>query len=113
MNAGQAENCVLLPGGPGSIKARLVEAIGKSLGQAPPYIASQEDMHICMLVDTAIVMYVKKYVVRANPDQVDRQDQTEVFLMSDRTWKLKLRECRLDRVRCDTGLRPQPVLAEV
>ncbi len=85
-----ADDCVLLPGRQGWIKARLVEAISKSQGQAPPYIASQEDMHVYMLGDTAIVMYVKKYVVRANPDQVDRQDQTEVFLRSDGTWKLKI-----------------------
>jgi ketosteroid isomerase-like protein len=85
-----ADDCVLLPAGPGWIKAKLVAAIRESQGQAPPYIASQEDMHIYMLGDTAIVMYVKKYVVRANPDQVDRQDQTEVFLRSDGTWKLKI-----------------------
>jgi ketosteroid isomerase-like protein len=85
-----ADDCVLLPGRPGWTKAGLVESIRKSQGQAPPYIASQEDMHIYMLGDTAIVMYVKKYVVRANPDQVDRQDQTEVFLRSDGTWKLKI-----------------------
>src|SRR5580692_10624817 len=33
--------------------------------------------------------------------------------MSDGTWKPKLRECGLDRVRCHIGLRPQPVRAEV
>jgi ketosteroid isomerase-like protein len=85
-----ADDCVLLPAGPGWIKARLVEAIRESQGQTPPYIASHEDMHVYMLGDTAIVMYVKKYVVRANPNQVDRQDQTEVFLRSDGTWKVKI-----------------------
>ena len=85
-----ADDCVILPGGPGWTKARLVEAIRKSQGQAPPYTASQEDMHIYMLGDTAIVMYVKKYEVRANSDQVDRQDLTEFFVRSAGTWKLKI-----------------------
>ena len=85
-----ADECVLLSAGAGLDKSRLVKGIRESHGQAPPYIASQEDVHVYMLGDTAIVMYVKKYVVRANPDQVDRQDQTEVFVRSDGTWKLKI-----------------------
>jgi hypothetical protein len=47
-------------------------------------------MHVYMLGDTAIAMYVKKYVVRENPNQVDRWDQTEVFVSSAGTWKLKI-----------------------
>jgi hypothetical protein len=35
-------------------------------------------------------MYVKKYVIKDNPDQVDRQDQTDVFVRSAGTWKLKI-----------------------
>lgn len=85
-----ADDCVILPAGPAFTKARLVEGIRKSQGQAPPYVASQEDMHVYMVGDTAIAMYVKKYMVRANPDRVDRQDLTEVFLRSDGAWKLKI-----------------------
>jgi hypothetical protein len=59
-------------------------------GQAPPYIASEEDMHVYMLGDAAIAMYVKEYAVRASPNQVDRQDLTDVFVRSAGTWKLKI-----------------------
>jgi hypothetical protein len=66
-----AEDCLMLPAGPGLTKAKLVEGVYKSQGQAPPYIASEEDMHVYMLGDTAIAMYAKEYAVRANPNQVD------------------------------------------
>ena len=85
-----ADDWISVGGRTGWTKARLVPAISQAQGQAPPYIASQEDMHVYMLGDTAIVMYVKKYVVRASPDQVDSQDATEVFLRSNGTWKLKI-----------------------
>lgn len=85
-----ADDCVLLAGGAGWTKATLVEAISKSQGLAPPYVASQEDMHVYVLGDTAIAMYVKKYVVRANPGHIDLQDQTQVFVRSAGTWKLKI-----------------------
>ena len=85
-----ADDCVMLPAGPDLIKAKLVGGVYKSQGQAPPYIASEEDMHVYMLGDTAIAMYVKEYAVRANPNQVDRQDLTDVFVRSAGTWKLKI-----------------------
>jgi hypothetical protein len=85
-----ADDCLNLPAGPGLTKAKLVEGVRKSQGQAPPYIASEEDMHVYMLGDTAIAMYVKEYAVRANPNQVDRQDLTDVFVRSAGTWKLKI-----------------------
>jgi hypothetical protein len=47
-------------------------------------------MHIYMLGDTAIAMYVKKYVVRENPSRLDRWDQTDVFVKGAGTWKLKI-----------------------
>jgi len=85
-----ADDCVN-PSVPGWTKAKLVEGIRHDYhGQAPPYIASQEDMHVYILGDTAIAMYVKKYVVRENPDQVDLWDQTDVFVRSAGSWKLKL-----------------------
>ena len=80
----------MLPAGPAFTKAKLVEGVHKSKGQAPPYIPSEEDMHVYMLGDTAIAMYVKEYAVRANPNQVDRQDLTDVFVRSAGTWKLKI-----------------------
>jgi len=85
-----ANDCVLWPAGPDLTKAKLVEGIRKSQGQAPPYHAKDEDMHVYILGDTAVAMYVKEYAVRANPNQVDRQDLTDVFVRSDRTWKLKI-----------------------
>jgi hypothetical protein len=85
-----ADDCLMLPAGPDLTKAKLVDGVRKSQGQAPPYVASAEDMHIYMLGDTAIAMYVKEYAVRANPDQVDRQDLTDVFVRSAGTWKLKI-----------------------
>jgi len=85
-----SDDCIN-PSDPDWTKAKLVEGIKNDYrGQAPPYIASAEDMHVYMLGDTAVVMYVKKYVVREDPNHVDRQDQTEVFLRSDGTWKLKI-----------------------
>ncbi|PYX68060.1 MAG: hypothetical protein DMG78_26245 [Acidobacteria bacterium] len=85
-----ADDCLNLPAGPDFTKAKLVEGVHKSQGQAPPYIATEEDMHVYMLGDTAIAMYVKEYAVRANPNQVDRQGLTDVFVRSAGTWKLKI-----------------------
>ena len=67
-----ADDCLNLPAGPDLTKAKLVEGVRKAQGQAPPYIAREEDMHVYMLGDTAIAIYVKEYAVRANPNQVDR-----------------------------------------
>jgi hypothetical protein len=85
-----ADDCASPSGRPGWTKAGLIQAIREYQGQAPPYIASEEDMHVYIMGDTAIAMYVKKYAVRANPDQVDRQDQTDVFVKNAGTWKLKV-----------------------
>jgi len=85
-----ADDCLMLPAGPDFTKAKLVEGVHKSQGQAPPYTASEEDIHVYMLGDTAIAMYVKEYAVRANPNEVDRQDLTDVFVRSAGTWKLKI-----------------------
>jgi hypothetical protein len=85
-----ADDCASPSGRSGWTKASLVAAIRDYKGQAPPYIATQEDMHVYILGETAIAMYVKKYVVRDNPDQVDRQDQTDVFVRGAGTWKLKI-----------------------
>ena len=82
-----ADDCLNLPAGPDLTKANLVEGVRKSQGQAPPYIAREQDMHVYMLGDTAVAMYVKEYAVRASPDQVDRQDLTDVFVRSAGTWK--------------------------
>jgi ketosteroid isomerase-like protein len=85
-----ADDCLMLPAGPDLTKAKLVQGVLKSQGEAPPYIASEEDMHVYMLGDTAIAIYVKEYAVRANPNQVDRQDLTDIFVRGVGTWKLKI-----------------------
>ena len=85
-----ADDCLNLPAGPDLTKAKLVEGVRKSQGQAPPYLAREEDMHVYTLGETAIAIYVKEYAVRANPNQVDRQNLTDVFVRSDGTWKLKI-----------------------
>jgi ketosteroid isomerase-like protein len=85
-----ADDCLMLPAGPDFTKAKLVEGVRKSQGQAPPYTAIEEDTHVYILGDTAIAMYAKEYAVRANPNQVDRQDLTDVFVKSAGTWKLKI-----------------------
>jgi Domain of unknown function (DUF4440) len=85
-----ADDCLNLPAGPDLTKAKFVEGVRKSQGQAPPYIAREEDMHVYMLGDTAIAIYVKEYAVRANPNQVDRQDLTDIFVRGVGTWKLKI-----------------------
>jgi hypothetical protein len=83
-----ADDC--LPAGPDLTKAKLVEGIRKAQGQAPAYTAREKDMHVYILGDTAIAIYVKEYAVRANPNQVDRQDLTDIFVRSAGTWKLKM-----------------------
>ena len=85
-----ADDCINWPAGPGLTKARLIEGIRKSQGKAPPYTAEEEDMRVYMLGDTAVAIYVKRYAVRANPDQVDVQDLTDVFVWSGGEWKLKI-----------------------
>ena len=65
-----ADDCLSLPAGPDLTKAKLVEGIRKSQGQPPPYSAREDDMHVYMLGDTAIAMYVKEYAVRANPTKL-------------------------------------------
>ena len=85
-----ADDCLNLPAGPDLTKAKLVEGVRKSQGQAPAYIAREKDMHVYTLGDTAIAIYVKEYAVRANPNQVDRQDLTDVFVRNAGTWKLKI-----------------------
>ena len=84
------EDCLLLPAGPEFTKTKLVEGVHKSQGQAPPYIARAEDVHVYVLGDTAIAMYRKTYAVRNNPDRVDSQDVTDVFVRIAGTWKLKI-----------------------
>jgi uncharacterized protein DUF4440 len=84
------DDCLNLPAGPDLTKAKLIEGVRKSQGQAPPYVAREEDMHVYILGDTAVAIYVKEYAVRANPNQVDRQDLTDIFVRSAGTWKLKI-----------------------
>jgi hypothetical protein len=71
-------------------KAKLVDGIRKSQGQAPPYTARETDMHVYVLGDTGIAIYVKEYIARENPNQIDDQDVTDVFVRSAGTWKLKI-----------------------
>ena len=85
-----ADDCLNLPAGPDLTKAKLVEGIRKSQGQAPPYTARETDMHVYMLGDTGIAIYVKEYIARENPNQVDDQDVTDFFVRSAGTWKLKI-----------------------
>jgi len=85
-----AHDCLNLPAGPDLTKAKIVDGVRKSQGQAPPYIARQEDMQVYLLGDTAIAIYVKEYAVRANPNHIDRQDLTDIFVRSAGTWKLKI-----------------------
>jgi ketosteroid isomerase-like protein len=85
-----ADDCLILPAGPDFTKAKLIEGVHKSEGKALPYNASEEDMHVYMLGDTAVAMYVKQYALRANANQVDRQDLTDVFVRSAGTSKLKI-----------------------
>jgi len=85
------DDCLHLPAGPDLTKAKLVEGIRKSQGQAPPYTARETDMHVYMLGDTAIAVYVKEDMARESPNQqVDDEDVTDVFVRSAGTWKLRI-----------------------
>lgn len=84
------DDCLQLPAGPDLTKAKLVEGIRKAQGQAPPYTARETDMHVYMLGDTGIAIYVKEYIAKENPNQIDDQDVTDVFVKSAGTWKLKI-----------------------
>ena len=92
-----ADDCLHLPAGPDFTKAKLVEGVRKAQGQAPPYFAQVEYMHVYILGDTAVVFYQKDYAQRANPGQLDRQALTDVFLRSAGTWKLKISRASLLR----------------
>ena len=85
-----ADDCLNLPAGPDFTKAKLVEGIRKSQGQAPAYTAHVEHMHVYILAETAVAMYEKEYAPRANPGQLDRQAVTDIFVRSAGTWKLKI-----------------------
>ena len=85
-----ADDCVFWPAGPTWTKAKLLDGIRKSQGLPPPYIATDEDMHIYVLGETAIAIYVKRYAVRENPDHIDLQDLTNVFVRTSGNWKLKI-----------------------
>ena len=60
-----------------------------TLRERPPS-ASEQDMKVYILGDTATVMYVKVYAVRANPSQADPEDVSNVFVRSAAAWKLKI-----------------------
>jgi hypothetical protein len=64
------DDCLNLPAGPDFSKAKLIEGIRKSQGQAPPYTARETDMHVYMLGDTGIATYVKEYIARENPHRL-------------------------------------------
>jgi len=85
-----ADDCLHLPAGPDFTKAKLVEGVRKAQGQAPPYIAQVNEMHVYTLGDTAVAMYEKEYAPRDNPGQLDRQAITDVFVKRAGTWKLKI-----------------------
>jgi hypothetical protein len=85
-----ADDCLHLPAAPVFTKAKLVEGVRKAMGQPPRYIATDYNMHVYLLGDTAIAMYMKEYSVRTNPNRVDRHDLTDVFVRSPDTWKLKI-----------------------
>jgi len=85
-----ADDCLNLPAGPDFTKAKLVEGVRKSQGQAPAYLAQVEHMHVYALGDTAVAMYEKEYAPRANPGQLDRQAVTDVFVKRAGTWKLRI-----------------------
>jgi len=85
-----ADDCLHLPAGPDFTKAKLVEGVRKAQGQAPPYTAQVNEMHVYMLGDTAVAMYEKEYAARDNPGQLDREAITDVFVKSAGTWKLKI-----------------------
>lgn len=84
------DDCLHLPAGPDLTKAKLVEGIRKSQGQAPPYTARETDMHVYILGDTGIAIYVKEYMARENASRADDEDVTDVFVRSAGTWKLKI-----------------------
>jgi hypothetical protein len=84
------DDCLHLPAGPDLTKAKLVEGIRKSQGQAPSYTARETDMRVYMLGDIGIAIYVKEYMARENPSQADDQDVTDVFVRSAGIWKLKI-----------------------
>ena len=85
-----ADDCLNLPAGPDLTKAKLVEGVRKAQGQPPAYTAQVENMHIYILGDIAVAIYMKEYAPRANPGQLDQQAATDVFVRSAGTWKLKV-----------------------
>ena len=96
-----ADDCLNLPAGPDLTKTKIVEGIRKSQGHIPPYSARETDMQVYILGDTAIATYVKEYSVRANPNQIDDQDLTDIFVRSAGARKLKISRATHRRAKAE------------
>ena len=79
----------LTPRGLGPGKADILEHVRARKGQAPPYSIEIADMHIYILGDVAVAVYVKTYIAKENGN-VMREDNTHIFEREHGTWKLKI-----------------------
>jgi hypothetical protein len=80
----------LTPTGVGPGKDAILANLDEHKGEAPPYSAHQQELHV-YLVDstTAVAVYVKEYVAKENKN-VAHHDTTDVFVRGGETWHLKL-----------------------
>jgi ketosteroid isomerase-like protein len=79
----------LVPHGPGPSKEKIIEGMKPHAGQAPPYSVEMHDLHVYVLGDTAVAVYVKTYTAKENGN-TDNEDTTHVFVKDHGSWKLKI-----------------------
>jgi ketosteroid isomerase-like protein len=79
----------LVPRGPGRGKKEILEGMKPHAGQAPPYSVEVHDLHVYLLGDTAVAVFVKTYTAKENGNMAN-EDATHVFARDHGSWKLKI-----------------------
>jgi|HubBroStandDraft_5_1064220.scaffolds.fasta_scaffold757663_1 ketosteroid isomerase-like protein len=79
----------LLPSAPGPGKKEIIEGMKPHAGQAPPYSVEMHDLHVYLLGDTAVAVFVKTYTGKENGNMAN-EDLTHVFARDHGIWKLKI-----------------------
>jgi ketosteroid isomerase-like protein len=79
----------LVPRGSGPGKKEIIEGMKPHAGQAPPYSVEMHDLHVYLLGDTAVAVFVKTYTSKENGNMAN-EDTTHVFAKDHGIWKLKI-----------------------
>jgi ketosteroid isomerase-like protein len=79
----------LTPHGLGPGKKEIIEGMKPHAGQAPPYSVEVHELHVYVLGDTAVAVFVKTYTAKENGNMAN-EDTTHVFIRDRGSWKLKI-----------------------